>query len=77
MHVFKMAANFGEKRMSVTTMGAKTQAFATFPTTLVSHCPLPLNIEVSGFDILYIYISWCAGYCSRWVRHCSTVSKIF
>jgi hypothetical protein len=41
MHVFKMAANFREKRMSTTTMGAKIQAFAIFPTTLVSHYPLP------------------------------------
>jgi hypothetical protein len=38
-----MAANFREKRTSITTMGAKTQPFASFPTPLVSHYPLPLS----------------------------------
>jgi hypothetical protein len=41
-HVFKMAANLREKRTLITTMGAKTQAFAIFPTPLISHYPLPL-----------------------------------
>jgi hypothetical protein len=43
----KMAANFREKRMSITTMGVKTQAFASFPTPLVSHHPLPLNFGLA------------------------------
>jgi hypothetical protein len=40
---FKMAANFRDKRTSVTTMQAKNQAFSIFP-TLISHYPLPLRI---------------------------------
>jgi hypothetical protein len=36
-----MAGNFREKRTSITTMGAKTQAFDIFPTPLISHYPLP------------------------------------
>jgi hypothetical protein len=43
IELFEMAANFREKRMSITTMGAKTQAFDIFPTPLISHYPLPLN----------------------------------
>jgi hypothetical protein len=43
MHVFKMAANFREKRTLKTTMGAKTLAFAIFPTPLIYHYPLPLR----------------------------------
>jgi hypothetical protein len=42
-HVFIMAANFREKRTSITTMGAKTQAFATFLTPLISRYPLSLK----------------------------------
>jgi hypothetical protein len=38
-HVFKMAVNFREKRTSITTMGAKSQAFAIFlnPLFLITH----------------------------------------
>jgi hypothetical protein len=43
----KMAANFREKRTSITTMGAKTQAFDIFLTPLISHYPLPLS---KGFE---------------------------
>jgi hypothetical protein len=32
-----MAVNFRKKRTSITTMGAKTQVFAIFPTPLISH----------------------------------------
>jgi hypothetical protein len=39
----KMAANVREKRMSITTMGAKTQALDIFPTPLISHYPLHLR----------------------------------
>jgi hypothetical protein len=45
-HVFKMAANFREKRTSITTMRAKTYAFAIFATPLISHYPLPLTIAL-------------------------------
>jgi hypothetical protein len=38
-----MEANFTDKRMSITTMRAKNQAFAIFLTPLISHYPLPLN----------------------------------
>jgi hypothetical protein len=38
-----MATNFRDKRTSITTMQAKNQAFAIFPTLLISHYPLPLN----------------------------------
>jgi hypothetical protein len=39
----KMATNLRDKRTSITTMQAKNQAFAIFPTLLISHYPLPLN----------------------------------
>jgi hypothetical protein len=42
-HLFKMAVNFREKRTSITAMGAKIQAFAIFPTPLISHYPLLLR----------------------------------
>ncbi len=45
-HVFKMAAKFREKRTSIATMGAKTQAFAIFLGPLISHYPLPLNLRI-------------------------------
>ncbi len=39
----KMVANFTDERMSITPMRAKNQAFAIFPTPLISHYPLPLS----------------------------------
>jgi hypothetical protein len=42
-HVFKMVANFREKRTSITTMKAKIQAFAIFLTPHISLYPLPLK----------------------------------
>ncbi len=39
----QMAANFREERTSITTIGAKTQAFDIFSTPLISHYPLPLK----------------------------------
>jgi hypothetical protein len=39
----KMATNFRDKRTSVTKKQAKNQAFAIFPTPLISHYPLPLK----------------------------------
>jgi hypothetical protein len=41
-----MAAKFKTKRTSITTMGAKIQAFDIFQTPLSSHYPLPLNEKV-------------------------------
>jgi hypothetical protein len=38
-----MAAKIKTKRTSITTMGAKTQAFDIFQTPLSSHYPLPLS----------------------------------
>jgi len=39
-----MAAKLKTKRTSITTMGAKIQAFDIFQTPLSSHYPLPLNM---------------------------------
>jgi hypothetical protein len=74
MHVFKMASNFREKKTSITTMGVKSQAFAIFPTPLVSHYPLPLRVKVlsyanvqhcsvfnaymTTYNYLFLNISW-------------------
>jgi hypothetical protein len=60
IYVFKMAANFREKRTSITTMGVKTQAFASFPTPLVSHYSLPLNFQFLGWLFYFniITIIW-------------------
>ncbi len=47
-----MAPNF-RKRTSITTMQAKNQAFAIFPTPLISHYPLTLKLlsnDMSGFN---------------------------
>jgi hypothetical protein len=38
-----MAAKLKNKRTSITTMGAKAQAFDIFPTPLSSHWSLPLK----------------------------------
>jgi hypothetical protein len=43
-----MAANFREKSTSITTMGAKTQAFDIFPIPLISHYPLPLTLSLAA-----------------------------
>jgi hypothetical protein len=50
-----MAANFREKRTSITTMGAKTQAFDIFPTPLISHYPLPLTKMIADQQICRIF----------------------
>jgi hypothetical protein len=53
-----MAAELKTKRTSITTMGAKIQAFDFFLTPLSSHYPLPLNIEryrKCGFLPFYMY----------------------
>jgi hypothetical protein len=39
----KMAAKLKNKRTSITTMGAKIQAFDIFPTPLISHWSLPFS----------------------------------
>jgi hypothetical protein len=39
----KMATNFRDKRTSITTKQAKNQAFAIFPSPLISYYPLPLG----------------------------------
>jgi hypothetical protein len=44
-----MAANVREKRMSITTMGAKTQAFDIFPTPLISHYPTTFKGDRRSF----------------------------
>jgi hypothetical protein len=46
----KMVENFREKRTSITTMGAKTQAFNIFPTPLISHYPLPIRVAKDIFS---------------------------
>jgi hypothetical protein len=48
MHVFKMAANFRGKITSITTIGAKTQAFAIFPTP--PYFSLPTTFKSSIFE---------------------------
>jgi hypothetical protein len=47
-----MVANFTYKRMSITTMRAKNQAFAIFPTPLISHYPLPINPECTFSSVM-------------------------
>jgi hypothetical protein len=65
-HVFKMAAKFREKRTSITTMGAKTQAFAIFLSHLISHYPLPLNLRILSsasvpFTLMPVQVSNCTN----------------
>jgi hypothetical protein len=40
---FQDGGHFREKRTSITTTGAKTQAFDIFPAPLISHYPLLLS----------------------------------
>jgi hypothetical protein len=51
----KMATNFRDKRTLITTMQAKNQAFAIFPTPLISHYPLPLMTLQISFSFLLVY----------------------
>jgi hypothetical protein len=44
---FKMAAKLKEERTSFTMVPSIFRSFATFPTHLLFHCPLPLNIFTS------------------------------
>jgi hypothetical protein len=46
-----MAAKLKTKRTSITTMGAKIQAFDIFQTPLSSHYPLPLSAILSALLI--------------------------
>jgi hypothetical protein len=43
-----MAAKLKTKRTSITTMGAKIQAFDIFQTPLSSHYLLPLKVDING-----------------------------
>ncbi len=44
-----------KKRTSITTMGAKTQAYDIFPTPLFSHYPLPLSAGECAAPLIW---SW-------------------
>jgi hypothetical protein len=47
IELFQDGGKFREKRTSITTMGAKTQAFDVFPAPFISHYPLPLRNDIN------------------------------
>jgi hypothetical protein len=58
IELFQDGGQIQNKKTSITTMGAKIQAFDIFLTPLSSHYPLPLNIEryrKCGFLPFYMY----------------------
>ncbi len=56
----KMAAKYRDKRASITTVRDQYQSYATFPTPLIFHYPLPFSIfwELQTFHILEAIISF-------------------
>jgi hypothetical protein len=65
-----MAAKLKTKRTSITTMGAKTQAFDIFQTPLSSHYPLPLNRQSQTKKISFLHKSGRKG----WLRYAKQMS---